>query len=335
MTQEPYQVSILVPVYGVENYIERCARSIFEQTYRNLDIVFVDDCTPDKSIEILLRVLEDYPERKEQTRIIRHEHNRGLSAARNTGMDAAKGDYIYFIDSDDFITSDCIEILMAAMQTGDWDMVTADYKDIDLVRTPETPKKVELHDAEFYGNDVMCSFVKGWNVSAWNKLFAADYLKHYSFRFIEGIYFEDVPFCFKVACTAHAIKVLGKTTYNYVYRASSISNKKNLEKYLRSYLKVVENMREVQKEYSAFSYDAEKWINLHEDKIVALAAQTTAPPPQLEIYTRLRSIDKRNLREKLCCYSRPLSILPFNFHSLLPTSLGYYWHKWYGFWRRI
>ena len=278
MTQEPYQVSILVPVYGVENYIERCARSIFEQTYRNLDIVFVDDCTPDKSIEILLRVLEDYPERKEQTRIIRHEHNRGLSAARNTGMDAAKGDYIYFIDSDDFITADCIETLMSAMQTGDWDMVTADYMDIGLVRTPETPEKIKLYNAEYYGKDIIRSFATKWYWNAWNKLFAVDYLRQYNFKFVEGIYFEDVPFSFKVACTAHSIKVLKKATYNYVYRASSISNNKNLNKYLYSYLKVVENMREVQKKYSAFSYDAEKWIRIHEDKIIALAGQA-APPP--------------------------------------------------------
>lgn len=334
MIQEPYQVSILVPVYGVEDYIERCARSIFEQTYHDLDIVFVDDCTPDKSIEILRRVLKDYPERKAQTRILKHEHNRGLSAARNTGMDAAKGDYIYFVDSDDFITTDCIETLMASMLSGDWDMVTADYKDIDIVRTPETPEKVELHDAEYYGKDVLRSFAIGWHWNAWNKLFAVRFLKHYNFRFIEGIYFEDVPFSFKVACTAHAIKVLEKATYNYVYRTSSISNKKNLSKYLYSYLKVVENMREVQKDYSAFSYDAEKWIKLHEDKIVDLATQTV-PPPQFEVYTRLRSIDKRNFWQKLRCYIRPLGVLPYNIHWLLPTSLGYCWHKWYGFWRRV
>lgn len=91
MPQDPYTVSILVPVYGVEKYIERCARSIFEQTYRNLDIVFVDDCSPDKSIEILKRVLEDCPKRKAQTRIIRHEQNRGLAAARNTVVAAATG----------------------------------------------------------------------------------------------------------------------------------------------------------------------------------------------------------------------------------------------------
>lgn len=81
MENEPYQVSVLVPVYGVEKYIERCARSIFEQTYHNLDIIFVDDCTPDHSIDVLKRVLKDYPERKEQTRIIKHDHNRGLAGA--------------------------------------------------------------------------------------------------------------------------------------------------------------------------------------------------------------------------------------------------------------
>ena len=103
MTQEPYSVSILVPVYGVEKYIERCARSIFEQTYHNLDIVFVDDCTPDKSIEILKRVLEEYPGRKAQTRIIRHAYNRGLSAARNTAVAAATGTFLTHVDSDDWI----------------------------------------------------------------------------------------------------------------------------------------------------------------------------------------------------------------------------------------
>ena len=119
MTQEPYTVSILVPVYGVEKYIERCARSIFEQTYHNLDIVFIDDCTPDKSIEILKRVLDDYPERKEQTRIIRHEQNRGLSAARNTAVAAATGTFLTHVDSDDWLERDAVEeMVKKQVETG-------------------------------------------------------------------------------------------------------------------------------------------------------------------------------------------------------------------------
>ena len=106
------KVSILIPVYGVEKYIERCARSIFEQTYQNLDIVFVDDCTPDKSIEILRRVLDDYPERKAQTRIIRHEHNQGLAAARNTAVAAATGTFLTHVDSDDWLELDAVEELV-------------------------------------------------------------------------------------------------------------------------------------------------------------------------------------------------------------------------------
>lgn len=124
---EPYTVSILVPVYGVEKYIDRCARSIFEQTYHDLDIVFVDDCTPDKSIEILNRVLEDYPERKEQTRILRHDHNRGLSAARNTAVAAATGIFLTHVDSDDWLELDAVEEFVKKQMETSADIVTGDF----------------------------------------------------------------------------------------------------------------------------------------------------------------------------------------------------------------
>ena len=75
-------VSILVPIYNVERYIERCARSVFEQTYKNLEFIFVDDCSPDKSVKILERVAEDYPQWKGRIKILHHDYNRGLAAAR-------------------------------------------------------------------------------------------------------------------------------------------------------------------------------------------------------------------------------------------------------------
>ncbi len=121
---EPYKVSILVPVYGVERYIERCARSIFEQTYQNLEIIFVDDCTPDKSIDVLQRVIEDYPERKTQTRIIRHEKNRGVSATRNTAVAAATGEFLSYVDSDDWIDKNSIALLVSKQDEDNADIVT-------------------------------------------------------------------------------------------------------------------------------------------------------------------------------------------------------------------
>lgn len=99
------KVSVLVPVYGVEQYISQCAKSLFEQDYEDIEYIFVNDCTKDKSIQFLLDILEQYPNRKEQVKIINHLQNKGLAAARNTALENATGDYILPIDSDDFLSS--------------------------------------------------------------------------------------------------------------------------------------------------------------------------------------------------------------------------------------
>ena len=125
-----YLVSILVPVYKVEKYIEQCARSLFEQTYDNLEYIFLDDCSPDNSIEILKRVMEDYPERKAQVRIIRHERNRGLAAARNTALDAANGPFVTHVDSDDYLGRDAIRLLVKKQEETGADIVSGNYYEV-------------------------------------------------------------------------------------------------------------------------------------------------------------------------------------------------------------
>ena len=102
------KVSIIVPIYGVERYIERCAVSLFEQTYPNIEYVFVNDATPDKSIEILQEVITRYPARQKDVRIVTHPQNKGLSAARNTGLNACSGEYVWHVDSDDYIALDAV-----------------------------------------------------------------------------------------------------------------------------------------------------------------------------------------------------------------------------------
>ena len=90
-------VSVIVPIYGVEPYIEKCARSLFEQSLENMEFIFVNDCTPDKSVEILRQVIEEYPRRYLQIQIIEHEENRGLAMARNSGLLIAKGEILYIV----------------------------------------------------------------------------------------------------------------------------------------------------------------------------------------------------------------------------------------------
>ena len=128
-------VTILIPVYKVEDYIERCARSVFEQTYENIEYIFCDDCSPDRSIEVLERVMKDYPKRAADTRIIRFPENKGLPTARNTLVDNCRTDWLLHEDSDDWMELDLVENLVRKQQETGADIVCADlishYEDHD------------------------------------------------------------------------------------------------------------------------------------------------------------------------------------------------------------
>lgn len=122
------KISVGIPVYRVERYIERCARSLFEQTMQEgIEFIFVNDCTPDRSIEILKQVLEEYPHRKEQVKILHHDQNRGLVAARKTALAAVCGDYIIHCDSDDWVDKDLYEKMYQKAVEEEADVVYAPY----------------------------------------------------------------------------------------------------------------------------------------------------------------------------------------------------------------
>ena len=121
------KVSIAIPVYCVETRIERCAISLFEQSYTNIEYIFVNDCSPDDSIIILREVCEKYPERVPFIKIINHERNLGLASARNTALDNATGEFIFHVDSDDFLDKHAIELLINRQLEGDFDIVNVHY----------------------------------------------------------------------------------------------------------------------------------------------------------------------------------------------------------------
>ena len=149
-----YEVSILVPVYNVGSFIVRCAESLFRQTYKNIEYIFVDDASPDNSIELLRQVIKKYPERKDDVTILTHSVNRGLSAARNTAVRAAKGNYVMHIDSDDYIALDGIERMLKYAQKKDADVVVAD----DIITTAKKKhrkKDVVDSDKKAYINQLL------------------------------------------------------------------------------------------------------------------------------------------------------------------------------------
>ena len=142
-------VSLLVPVYNVEKYVEQCARSIFGQTYPNLEIIFVDDCSPDHSIEIIRRVLEEYPQRKPQTKIIPHTHNQGRAVARQTAMQNCTGYYTIHCDSDDYMAPDAISQLVAKARKEDADRFFFLFENEILPESAAIKPKIILNNVVF------------------------------------------------------------------------------------------------------------------------------------------------------------------------------------------
>lgn len=151
MAKEGPIVSVLVPVYGVERYIAECARSLFCQTWRNVEYVFVDDCSPDRSIEVLQQVIAEYPECESQVRIVRQDRNRGLGAARKRAVEESHGEYLIHVDSDDRITPDAIEKLVATAVATSADITDGAFREFSdtgsigaAVLPPHTSKESYL-----------------------------------------------------------------------------------------------------------------------------------------------------------------------------------------------
>ena len=121
------KVSVIIPIYNVSRFIERCAKSLMQQTLNEVEFIFVNDATPDGSIAILEKVIAAHPERNETVRIVHHDSNMGLPAARNTGMAHAQGKYIFHCDSDDFMETDMLEQLYNKAEENDADIVWCDW----------------------------------------------------------------------------------------------------------------------------------------------------------------------------------------------------------------
>ena len=216
MIEQP-KVSILVPVYGVERYIERCTESLMEQTYEDIEYIFVDDATPDRSIEILEDVVARYPKRRSQVRILQHKNNKGISAARNTAVAVAVGMYMLHVDSDDYIAKEAIEKLVYAAQTSKADIVIFDT--IELRKDGEVLLKAEYENRETY----IKGLLQHTNRCAhWNKFYRTDFYKHTGIQSVENVRLgEDYAVTPRLVHQAKKISVLHEGLYYYETRNQS------------------------------------------------------------------------------------------------------------------
>ena len=184
------KVSILTPIYGVEKYIEQCARSLFEQSYAPIEYIFVDDCTPDKSIGILQSLLKEYPERAQQVRIIHHDRNRGVGAARQTALMAATGDYLLFADSDDMLPEDAVKKLARKADSSHADLIDGGYREWCDEKAGRLQKPFDVSDKKLLKLLVCQNIITN---RLWGRIYKRSLIMEHRIFFEEGInYAEDL-----------------------------------------------------------------------------------------------------------------------------------------------
>ena len=233
------KITIVIPVYNVEPYIEDCLKSVAAQTYNgDIECIIVNDCTPDNSCTIIKKFIKEYNGGIE-FKLLHHAKNRGLSAARNTGIDTATGEYIYFLDSDDEITPDCIELLAEPLKEQKYDFVIGNYDTIgsDIKFPPLLLKYGALPDNDNIRNTF---FTKQWYMMAWNKLCKLEFLRKEKLYFKEGLLNEDNLWSFQLACTAQSMYVIKQPTYIYKVRETSIMGSINAEKTAQAFAAITQ-----------------------------------------------------------------------------------------------
>ena len=207
------KVSIIVPVYQVERFIGQCAKSLFEQSYKEIEYLFVDDCSPDNSVEVLRNILGNYPYKTEQVKIIKHDVNRGSGAARLTAMQQATGELIMFVDSDDYISHDCVELLVECQTRTDADIVDADYTVFTGDKMLKTvPAWVQLSDEKYIKATLIQNTVTH---NLWARIFRRELFTNTGVNFVEGINLaEDYAIMGRIMLSAHR-ECLSKVVYYY------------------------------------------------------------------------------------------------------------------------
>lgn len=219
-------VSIIVPIYNVEPYVEDCIRSVMRQTYTGpMECIIVDDCGTDNSMAVLERLISEY-NCPIAFKVLHHEHNRGLSAARNTGMDAATGDYIFFLDSDDWLSEDCIEKLVSPIITEPAiEIVQGNIKRIPNDKPNEFPLNIVIKHA-FSNSEARSTFFQNNQFPAyvWNKLICRSLIIKSGIKFREGLLWEDNLWHFSLLKKVENVFFVSGITYYYRGRPNSIMN---------------------------------------------------------------------------------------------------------------
>ena len=283
-------VSIIVPIYNVEQYISKCIESILAQTYRDFELILVDDGSPDNCGKIC----DEYAKQDSRVHVI-HQENKGVSAARNAGISLAKGEYISFIDGDDYVEKDFFERIITQF-TDEVDCVCFGYNSVDdddnelgtlRYQTECFKLNTEKERCEFIANKLLQHRIT-WEVT--NKIFRRDVIENNKLRFLGNreIIAEDQLFCTYYCLYAKCILCTDDTPYNYVVHQGSIMANRNGKSYLKQIAYMTEQL------FLHLSSNGCSWALQYFPLFHYLIVRN-----EIQLIQKDQNIDIRNIRNKI------------------------------------
>ena len=245
-------ISVIVPVYNVGKYLRECLDSIVNQTYKNLEIILVDDGSLDDSGKIC----DEYAEKDSRIKVI-HKENGGVSDARNVGMEISTGEYIFFVDSDDYIEKNAIKEFVGIAERENADIVIANnvfFRDCEVIR-----ENINNKGKEVYSKEQAAEHYASFDWGAWNKLFRKEV--HESILFPKGKIHEDEAIMFQLIANSNKIVHIERTLYYYRKRGGSITEQNYSTKKMDWYYAWKDNVKFVKGKFpNAYEQVLGKWL---------------------------------------------------------------------------
>ena len=221
-----YDVTIGIPVYKSADYIKRTLYSALCQTYPSIEYLIIDDCGNDGSLEIIRKIKSDHPRGKD-IHIIHHKNNLGVGVARNRILDEAKGQFLLFLDSDDFLEPNAIELFIVAIKRTDADVVYGSWIRIDVLNSNKT-NITNYPYRELLTEDALALYAfknySSFRISVCNCLIRMSFIKNNDLHFIDSSFWEDLVFTYEMVAKVKRALLLPDITYRYMCRGNSLSH---------------------------------------------------------------------------------------------------------------
>lgn len=222
-----YEVTIAIPVYNAEKYLRSTLDSALAQSFESIEFLILDDCSTDSSMDIVNEYQQNHPRGKD-LRIVRQQNNKGIGSTRNRILDEAQGKFLYFLDSDDTIVPDTINLMWQKAQTCHAQIVLASYARIQTFHEHLVTENYQLPSKEFYEEDDFAEYAfhqyGALQANVWNILMDLDFIRKCGLRFFETNYWEDMVFKYELVTYVSRAVLLPDITYHYMCHEDSLSN---------------------------------------------------------------------------------------------------------------